>query len=79
MPSVFFEEITAPKPLAQTIIPFEYVKEENAPKKGENLIRAILDLNNPNISDKKTILSFINTTAPQIITRELKQEDVIYQ
>ncbi len=79
IPVIFYEEITAPKPIAQTITPFEYIKEENKLKQGENLIKAILDLNNPLINEKKNILSFINISAPHNIAKELKQESMIYQ
>ena len=73
-----YEEINIQKQ-PQKIIPFKYLKEENKAKTGENLIKAILDLNNPSIEDKTTIYNFIFESTPKSIKTLFQRERMFYQ
>ncbi len=73
-----YEEINTPKEQKIPSTP-SYLKEEDKLKTGENLIKAILDLNNPDISDKTTLYDFIYDTAPKQIKQHLQQERMFYQ
>ena len=58
---------------------FEYLKQEHNLKTGENLIRAILDLNDEKISDKYSLLFFIKQNCPLEISLPLELEGTLYQ
>lgn len=73
-----YEEL-ALKKSPQLLIPYEYLKDENKNKLGENLIKAILDLNNPTITEKQSIHSFIIENTPIIIEKEFERERMLYQ
>ena len=63
----------------ELIVPFEYLKKENASKVGENLINAILDLNNETIQNKTPIIDYIKFSTPETFSKDLIQEGLIYQ
>ncbi len=73
-----YEEINIQKQ-PQIMIPFEYLNEENKSKTGENLIKAILDLNNPTIEDKATIYDFIFENTPKSLEILFQCERMFYQ
>lgn len=56
---------------------FDYFKQENTAKRGENLIRAVLDLNNREIQDKKSPLFFIKENYLKEISLPLELEGTI--
>lgn len=73
-----YDEINMPVPTKKTL-PFDYMKEENKSKTGENLLRAIADLNNPEIPDKTPIYTFIFETTPKKIELQFQRERLFYQ
>lgn len=75
----FDVELNINRTSEEIILPTEYLKKENKLKTGENLLRAIFDLNDEAIKDKKQIIDFIKTTSPQTISKDIVQEGLIYQ
>ena len=75
----FYETLNVSKPNRSPLMIFEYLKQEHNLKTGENLIRAILDLNDEKISDKYSLLFFINQNCPLEISLPLELEGTLYQ
>ncbi|MBQ8251297.1 MAG: hypothetical protein IJY92_05245 [Alphaproteobacteria bacterium] len=73
-----YEEIVIPKK-ENLFVPYAYLNEENKSKTGENLIRAILDLNNKNTKDKTLLYDFISNSAPKQIEKPFQLERMFYQ
>lgn len=74
-----YEELSLKKDSQQILVPYEYLKVENKNKIGENLIKAILDLNDSTISEKQSIHSFIIENTPKSIEKEFELERMLYQ
>ena len=75
----FYETLNTSKPNRSPLMIFEYLKQEHNLKTGENLIRAILDLNDEKISDKYSLLFFIKQNCPLEISLPLELEGTLYQ
>ena len=75
----FYETLNVQKPNRPPLMIFEYLNQEHQLKTGENLIRAILDLNNENISDKHSLIFFIKQNYPQDVSLPLELEGTLYQ
>lgn len=66
------------QPVDLTMPLYGSLPNENPLKQGENLLKALLDLNRPN-TDKQAILKFIKTTLPSNIGRQLDREALLFQ
>ncbi len=75
----FYETLNTQKPNRPPLMIFEYLNHEHQLKTGENLIRAIFDLNDENISDKHSLIFFIKQNYPQDVSLPLELEGTLYQ